>query len=646
MNARLFINLAFGMAFLLGACSSDDAPGTAADGGGVTEPGTDTEDNGVLNGNEPTELRAANEAYSDAEEAVTAAVAAAGRARGMPSVRDEAAGLIAQARARLDDAVAKARDAVSAAEGPEALGEATRALDRATSYRNAQEAILDNARGSFAWYGRKLVRYAFARGTVAIPRTGTNTATITRIPRTVPSPTDADTQIANLDAFTSATFKEVMYADGKRVFSVNDDDDGGDEFKVDGYVKARASNYLPETAIFTGLKLTDAGLIIRTGGTAASGAGRFRADFTDMRRKITTWASDSDGDGDVDAADGIRGQNGWDLTIAFDEPQTRSVPVVFNDISNAASSWNGNNAFYWRSLAPADPSQLDEDGDYYDANAFKQPKGSEDLGTYEVWLSNHIGVDTNTEPAEGQGEVTCLDGSIGTSCPFDDKHFYLNYAAYGLFLYTASTETFRGTGSTAGFNGQLGRINTLHFGYSAFGNEEGRKTTDIGEAIAGGRFRGYALGYEVLGDNNLEGGSNRTGIEHKLLRGDVTLTVNIPRGSGAGSLEGTMNNFQQWNEENKVWAAYVDNFTVALNNTSISESGVFSGTTQATPSTGFNSLGLGAEGAGFYKGSFYGPRDNASDLEIAGSWAVGTRSPVIDDRKTIVGSFGAKQRPL
>ena len=616
--------------------------------GGVTEPGTDTEDNGGLNGNEPTELRAANEAYSDAEKAVTAAVAAAERARGMPSVRDEAKGLIAQARAGLDDAVAKARDAVSAAEGPKALGEATRALDRATSYRNAQEAVLNNARGSFAWYGVKLVRHAFARGTVAIPRAGTNTATITRIPRTIPSPTDAAAQIANPDAFTSTTFKDVMYADGKRMFFTNDDEEGGDEFKVDGYIKARASNYLPETAIFTGLKLTDTGLIIRTGGTAASGAGRFRADFTDMRRKITTWASDSDNDVDVDAADGIRGQNGWDLTIALDEPRTRPVPVVFNDISNPVSSWTGNNAFYWKSVVPADPSQSDEDGDYYDANAFKQPKGSEDLGTYEVWLSNHIGVDTNTEPAEGQGEVTCLDGSRGTSCPFDDKHFYLNYAAYGLFVYTASTETFRGTGAAAGYNGQIGRINTLHFGYSAFGAEEGRRTTSIGEAITGGRFQGYTLAYEVTGDRNLEAGNDRTGIEHKLLRGDVTLTVNIPRGSGAGSLEGTMNNFQRWNEENKVWTTYVDNFTVALNSSAIGESGAFSGSTQATPSRIDDiAFRLNAGGVGVYKGSFYGPRADSDELEIAGSWTVGSNSLIaFDNRKGIYGSFGAKQRPI
>ena len=650
MNRKLFITLSFGLATLLGACSSSNTSGTTT-GGSTTQPDAGSGGaggNGGSDGNQRTAVPAVNTALSIAEAAVREAVAAARMATSTPTEHANAARLIAQARTSLERAVEAARNAVATAQGPEALGEARRALDRATSYRSAQEEILNTARGSFAWYGRQLVRYTLARTAVVIPRAGTNTATIERIPRTIPSPTDPDTQIANPKAFTSTTFKDVMYADGKRMFSVADDDEGGDEFKVDGYVGWTASSHLVDTldtTVHTGLKLTDSGLVIRTGGTGdASGQVLYKADFTDVRRRIMRFANDPDGDG-TGNADPL-GQNGWDLEITFDEPQTRSVPVSYSDISDPVSSWSGNNAFYWKSVVPADSEQTSEDGDYYDANAFKQPKGSEDLGTYEVWLSNHIGVDTNTEPAEGQGEVTCLDGSRGTSCPFDDKHFYLNYAAYGLFVYTASTETFRGTGATAGYNGQIGRINTLHFGYSAFGAEEGRRTTSIGEAITGGRFHGYTLAYEVTGDRNLEAGNDRTGIEHKLLRGDVTLTVNIPRGSGAGSLEGTMSNFQQWNEENKVWTAYVDNFTVALNNTSISESGAFSGTTQATPSTGFNSLGLGAAGAGFYKGSFYGPRDDASDLEIAGSWAVGTRSPVVDNRKTIVGSFGAKQRPL
>ena len=654
MNRKLFITLSFGLAFLLGACSSSNTSGTTA-GGSTTPPdagpgGTGgTDGNGGSDGNQRTAVPAVNTALSAAEKAVSDAVGAA-RTVSTPTERANAARLIAQARARLNDAVEAARNAVAAAQGPQALGEATQALDRATSYRSAQEEILNTARASFAWYGRQLVRYAFARGTVAIPRAG-NTAMIRRIPRTIPSPTDPDTQIVNPDAFcddvslptcTSTTFKDIMYSDDKRVFSVADDDEGGDEFKVNGYVGWTASSSTLDETTHTGLKLTDAGLVIRTGGTAASGADRFRADFTDMRRKITTWASDSDSDGDVDAADGIRGQNGWDLEITFDEPQQpRSVPVSYSDISDPVSSWSGNNAFYWKSVVQADSEQTSKDGDYYDANAFRQPKGSEDLGTYEVWLSNHIGVDTNTEPAEGQGEVTCLDRSRGTSCPFDDEHFYLNYAAYGLFVYTASTETFN-----QGDNGQVGRINTLSFGYSAFGTEEGQKTKDIGEAITGGRFHGHTLAYEILGDQNLQLGRT-TGIETKLLRGDVTLTVNIPKGSGTGYLQGTMNNFQQWNEENKVWTAYVDNFKVVLNPTTtdnFSESGSFSGTTTATPTTVTGTTFNLGGGTGVYKGSFYGPRADVKDLEIAGSWTVGS-GDADDDEQDIYGSFGAKQRP-
>ena len=103
-------------------------------------------------------------------------------------------------------------------------------------------------------------------------------------------------------------------------------------------------------------------------------------------------------------------------------------------------------------------------------------------------------------------------------------------------------------------------------------------------------------------------------------------------------MQGTMDNFQRWNEENEVWSAYVGNFAVALNGAAIGESGTFSGTTQATPSTGFS-----GSGAGVYKGSFYGPRADADELEIAGSWNVGSSSSDING-KDIYGSFGAKQR--
>ena len=589
---------------------------------------------------ESAELREAREAFSEAEDAVRAAVAASRAAAGAAAFREQAKRLIADARAKLVAAVEAAEVAVAVADGPTALGRATRALDRARGYRNAQETVLMNARASFAWYRRNLVRHTFANGDVAVPREGTNVAMITRIPRTIPTSATDSTPKANPDAFTSATFKDVMYADDKRVFSVIG---GDDEFKVDGYVGWRASSFGVSESMHTGLKLTTTGLVIRTGGTGQdipyigfeSG---FISDYTDTRRNITTWANDGDGDGVLDV---LYGQNGWDLEIAFDEPQTRSA-------GSGDTSWTGNGDFYWKSLVPADPSQLDTQGDHYDPRAFGQPDGFKDLGTYEVWLSNHLGVaNANLEPVEGSGVVVCADGSRGTSCPDDDTHHYLKYAAYGLFVYAPDLGTFRGSGAAEGFNGHLGRTHTLHFGYAAFGTEEGQKTADIGEAIAGGEFHGHALALEILGDQNLEilGDPelpeirDSAPVQTGLLRGDVALIVSIPKESGLGSVEGTISNFQQWSDRNKYWAAYVDDFTVVLTRTVISESGTFGGKLRTMPRGG-----VFGRGAGNYKGNLYGPRADANDLEIAGSWVVNIGQR--DDRfKDIYGSFGAKQRP-
>ena len=684
MDTKLIAALACVAALALGACSGNNASGTT--GGGGTGAGSGNNggpDGGNGNGGDgsnggngggdsnggaaPTPLQTAETEYEKAQTAVTAAVNEAQRAvaAGTEAARANAERLITAASMALAEAVRAADAAVAAAadgSGVE-VGAAARVRRQTLRLQSQRTDDLNAARDSLAWYGRNLVRYELASGEAVEPRESVNTATVVRIPRTIPNvdnlpappriPQNIYTQIPNPKRFDADTFKTVMYEDGNRVFSVVDDGEGGDEFKVNGYVNALTSSLEPDTRIHTGLKLTDGGLVIRTGGTATLGVddygtdGRTVADYTDMRRDITRFVSDTSGDGIVvprdddgngSPLDGIRGQNGWDLEITFDEPQTRSVPVDFDDISNPVSSWTGNNAFYWRAIAPADPSQLDEDGDNYKANAFNQPKGYRDLGTYEVWLSNHVGLDRKREPAPGR-TATCPDGSRETSCPSDDEHRYLKYAAYGLFAYTASTETFKAT-----FNGQLGRINTLHFGYSAFGTGEGQKTENIGQAITGGKFHGYTLAYEFSGINTAA--PNR--VSTKLLRGDVTLTVNIPKESGRrGTVEGTLNNFQQWNGENKYWTAYdINNFTVALNSAAIGENGAFSGNTLASPTTDLNPSPAPQRGRGVYNGSFYGPRADAKDLEIAGSWTVGTRGTLFSaDRKTIYGSFGAKQRP-
>ena len=691
MKTKLIAALACGAALMLVACSGNSDSGAAGAGEDQAGPGSGT-NRGNAGGSGSNE-NAGNadqtpvqRLYSNAQKAADDAVKAAQTAR-TEAARTNAEMLIDSATRALTRAVEAAEEAErTAAAGSAAQRSAGLAAYDARRLLSAQTDRLDRARDLLAWYGGNLVRYELASGEAVMPRRGVNTATVTRrIPRTVPTSATDSTPKVNPEAFCQKsdspatceedTFKTVMYEDGNRVFSVIDDGEGGDEFKVDGYVNALTSTIGIQRRTYTGLKLTDGGLVIRTGGTANLGEvddssysgvvsdGNGVSDYTDMRKDITTYVSDTSGDKRVfpfnsdgavgaDHVDGIRGQNGWDLVITFDEPQSRPVPEDFDDISNPVSSWTGNNAFYWKAIAPADPRQLDEDGDYYKAEAFNQPKGYRDLGTYEVWLSNHVGLDRGREPAQGR-TAECPDGSRGTSCPSDDKHRYLEYAAYGLFVYTASTETFVGR-----YNGRMGRVNTLSFGYSAFGTEDGQKTEDIGQAITGGTFQGYTLAYEYVGLASPPESSLAT----KLLRGDVTLTVNIPKGPLAAgvareravNVEGTINNFQQWNEENRYWTAYdVKNFKVALNSTKINENGTFEGTTQATPSAGVNPTvtvgGVTTMGSGNYKGSFYGPRAAANDLEIAGSWIVGTSALPqgviyrVGD-KAISGSFGAKQR--
>ena len=616
MNLKLWACLACSAVLLLGACSGNNSSGTSNAGAGT---------NGDGNGDGNTEPTA-----DSATELRQRAVAAVGLATTAVESGDAARArqLIQAARTALTNAVNAANAEVRAATGRSAaeFGRASRVRDETTTIVAQQRAILEGLEGRLSWFGRNLVREAIARRSVRNPGDGANKAEIMRIPRTRDVNGDGSQQV-NPDAFTSTTFKDVMYATGKEVFSTV-----GDEFKVGGYVMLRGSADQLDETIYTGVKLTNDGLVIRTGSTAQIAGGLYKGDFNDMRKDITTWVSDSNDDGQVTAGDGLPGQNAWHLAITFDEPTTVPVSVGFTDISDPVSSWTGNDAFYWRSLIPADDSQK-SGGANYQADAFTQPEGQENLGIYEVWLSNSIGVNRKTEPAVRGTRVVCPDGSRGTRCPDDDEHRYLNYAAYGLFVYTADTDTFL---QGASYNGQSGRINTLHFGYSAFAGTTGQMTTDIGEAISAATFTGRTLAYEVRGAHD------DLPIQHKLLRGDVSLTVSIPKGSGTGTLYGTMNNFQRWDEEGSFWTAYTENFAVALssstNPATIGANGTFSGTTAATPTTG-----LDDGGAGVYKGSFYGPRAEKNDLEVAGSWTIGSGSLDNSSLRDLYGSFGAKQ---
>ena len=679
MDTKLIAALACAAALALSACSGNNASGTTGGGdrpgagsgtdggnggadGGNGNGGTDGNGGGGGNpdgngdgGADPTPLQTAQSRLSEARRAATQAVTAArlAAASGAREARDNAEMLIRLASTALDDAVKAAEEAerAAAADGSVAdVGVAARAIIAATQLRRDQAPALEAARQSLAWHGRMLARYELAPGEASTPSDGTNTVTIVRIPRTIDRSATDSTQVTNTlennrglqkARFNADTFKTVMHEDGKKLFS-----DVDVEFKVDGYSRVTFSTFGLETYMYTGVKLTRGGLVIRIGGGKPTHSDIRAVDFTDMRRNIKYRTNDSNQDGTTHPSSNDAsptGQNAWDLEITFiNAPRTMPVPDA-PDGSNWVASWQGNGDFYWKAIVPAAESQLETDGDYYESDAFPQPEGYKDLGTYQVWLSNHIGVKRNLEPAAGR-EAACPDGSRGTSCPEDDEQLYLDYAAYGLFVYTANTKTFPGRVRRSGDH-QVGRVNSLNFGYSAFADEDNKRTTDIGKAITDGKFQGQALAYAYKGLNNLV-----TPNEFKMLRGDATLTVTIPK-TGEGTIKGTLNNFEEWTAAG--WKVYGTDFKVELTSGVITTSGDFSGT--ATASSTDNVLGTAQQSipsimlstpstTGSFKGAFYGPRDDSADLEVAGTWTTGQNN-FNAGNFDVVGSFGAKQRP-
>ena len=469
MDTKLIAVLACAAALALGACSGNNASGTT---GGGDRPGAGSGANGGPDGGnggggsnpdgnggaDPTPLQTAQTRLSEAQRAATQAVETArlAAAAGGEEARVNAETQIRLASTALDNAVKAAEEAERAAVAAGNLadvGVAERAIIAATQLRTDRAPDLEAARQSLAWFGRSLARYELATGEIVASREGNSNTkvTISRIDRTIPDPDNPNMQIRNPEAFcrtsdepatcSEDTFKTVMHEDGKKLFS-----DVNVEFKVDGWTRPTFSSSLPrENFIYTGVKLTRDGLVIRTGGGTPVPANNRLGDFTDARRNIKYSTEDSDLNDDHRASSGETapsGQNAWDLEITFDAPRTMPVPDA-PDGSNWVASWQGNGDFYWKAIVPAAKSQLDTDGKYYESDAFPQPEGYKDLGTYQVWLSNHIGVKRNLEPAAGR-EITCPDGSRGTSCPDDDEQLYLDYAAYGLFVYTVNTRTYPG----------------------------------------------------------------------------------------------------------------------------------------------------------------------------------------------------------
>ena len=252
------------------------------------------------------------------------------------------------------------------------------------------------------------------------------------------------------------------------------------------------------------------------------------------------------------------------------------------------------------------------------AQRIDRGRPSEELGVYNVWLSNYAGMD-------------------------DGEHRYLSYAAYGLFNFLDY--------STRGMN--YGRLQAFHFGYDAFSDADDNRPADWGTATnpITATFNGRTTGWMI------RGAMEETDRVHELirLRGDVKLTATLNE-SGAdsqGTVTGSMNNFEFLRRG--IWSTDVnfrmllddgDDVAVELRSAAIKADGSFSGVAAATVN------GAGGSGAdnfddGTYGGAFYGPQVLGM-LEAAGAWNLrmnkegGNPNP---GRGAIIGSFGARSAP-
>ena len=651
MNCKLVAGLACGMILLLGACSGNPPPpGTSTT---PTPPPTDGEDmTGVETAQQLIDARQAiTDARAKVKEAEDAVALTAVAATNTLANRQDARDKIKAAIDELAAAETRVRGILSNAEGEDAALRRLLLQEQITIVAlNAEKTPeLRNAEKPLFWFTGALARAPLARNEVRVPREDVNDAKISRTARRIPTSDTVSTPKDNPDRITANTFEDIPYASGKMVFSTDEENeqaahDGTETFKVNGYTNWLSSNESVDDVSLTGLQLTGNGLVIRFGGPGAVKA------YPDTIMKLGGTVNNS------------VGTNKWDLRIEFDAPQTVEV-------DKGVASWTGNGDFYWKAIADADPSQLQTTGDNYAAGQLPQPAGHKDLGVYEVWLSNHIGVDKGLEPAPGSS----LDPN-----PSDDTHIYLKYAAYGLFLYTADDGLISRGYDDEDLRG--GRVQSINFGYSAFQDATGKKTSNIKDAISGGTFTGETIALAYIGDAGSTAVWPFPRTETKLARGDVTLTVNIPKSSVAAdiNIKGSITGFQEWDDLNSRWkdglsltsraatAVRGTVHTVYLNAdgttggaaVSINENtGAFNGAAKAYAASNDGTINTATNGldgvlnshdtgetGGVFKGNFYGPRTR-EDLEVAGSWRLGFVNNSFEDSKWVItGSFGAKQR--
>ena len=294
--------------------------------------------------------------------------------------------------------------------------------------------------------------------------------------------------------------------------------------------------------------------------------------------KLTGWAADNCSGVTFPCWDG----NMRDLTIDFGKPSPDP---------------DGESGYHWASKIPSSTDQP-KPAAAAAMHRWAKPKvdnfvdpergNGEHRGEYRVWLSNYAGLDTGA-----------------TDAATDDSHRYLQYAAYGLFTFTDYLTS----------NVRPARMQGFHFGYDAFADAAGMRTTDLDTPITA-TFAGRASGMVM------EPHSDRSQVERLIrVRGDVTLNATI---GGVNTITGNISNFET--PAGGGWGPYAPlRDEVRLTGGTIAADGSYTGDADVE---GTNSH---LWDPGKFGGNFYGARGGPA-LETAGWWYLTARGYTPDAR--------------
>ena len=284
-----------------------------------------------------------------------------------------------------------------------------------------------------------------------------------------------------------------------------------------------------------------------------------------------------------------------------------------------SQSPQGEAAWYWKVQAPLTQEQRDAEL----PTNFDDDRRGQELGTYELWLSNYAGFLRGEDTEETD----------------DDRHAYLEYAAYGLSMF------FDNVLQTPAFV----RPQAFALGYDAFRDLDGMRTTDVTTSIAA-RFEGHTMARELIGDGSA---THIVIVDSTPLRGDVVLNACIGAGActGAGiptdanKIGGMISNLELLRHDG-VWVGHRWP-NIEMVEGDIGADGSFGGAV-AYPKdnddviNSWDYRGAPDTTSSAWAGNFYGPRDGV--MEAAGWWWV-QPDPRAAARQAgrggIIGSFGA-----